>query len=134
MNRRAEARNRRPDARNVHAPEGMHWCSAGHYELKEMFVKNAAKAGGLHNRCRAHEREYRKQLEAKAGKRSQITKTLRVDNETHRWVHLRKGGTSTAKFLREAISFYLSNVCVEPGCSQVGLRGNQGRCARCERT
>lgn len=133
MTTRSEARNRRPDARNAHAPEGMHWCSAGHYELKERFVKNAAKKNGLHNRCRAHEREYREELERKIGKRSEITKTLRVDNETHEWVQLRKGKMSAAKFLREAVSFYLSNVCVESGCTQVGLRENQGRCVRCER-
>jgi len=131
MASRTEARNRRPDARNAHAPPGMHWCSAGHYDHVSAFARNAAKRDGLHNRCRTHEREYREGLEQRVGKRHLLTKTLRVDNETHQWVKERKGSGSVAQFLRDAVSFYLVNVCVAPGCKQVGLRELDGICRRC---
>lgn len=128
-----ESRNKRPDAKNAHAPKGKHWCyyhhdGEGAYLLKRNFNKNSSKVSGLDNKCRDCAKAYRLEMEAKHGKRHDATATVRLPRGAHKQIKdlAARAGDSMGGYMITAVRFYLRYGCQHPRCSKPASR--YGKC------
>jgi hypothetical protein len=133
MATRQEARNKRHDAKNIHAPKGKHWCFAhndgeGAYLPVKNFYKNRTKYRGLDSKCSECAIAYRKKYEEQYGKRSDKTRTFRVSPNTHQMAKFvaHRRGVSIYEFVTASIKFYIKYGCTKPNC--LSPRGRLGLC------
>lgn len=130
-NRTRQQKLNNPRYRNVRAPSGKHWCGYHQkYEPIEKFARNRAKVRGLSSRCKEGDREYRRQYEAKVGKRNEESKSIRITPKAHKMLaqYCNVHGATMYEAASVAFQFYFKYACTYPKC--MNPRGARfGRCS-----